>query len=93
MEVLFSLTKVNPDIEGLQLFSHPFLYYAYSNDATIFLRNYKSATEVIKMFDKCCLFSGLKKNYAKFEIDGIGVKKRVKMALCGMECIDLTDDV
>ena len=36
-------------------------------------------------------FSVLKTNYAKFEIDGIGVKKGVKMALCGIECIDLMD--
>ena len=78
MEVFFSLTKVNPDIEGLQLFSHPFLYYAYPDNATIFLRNYKSATEVIKVFDKCSLFSGLKTNYAKFETDGIGVKKGLR---------------
>ena len=38
-------------------------------------------------------FSVLKTNYAKFEIDGIGVKKGIKMALCGMDCIDLMDDV
>ena len=45
------------------------------------------------MFDKFCLFSGLKINNAECEIAGIGVKKGVKMALCGMKCIDLTDDV
>ena len=42
------------------------------------------------MFDKVYLFSGLKINNAKCDIVGIGVKKGVKMALCGM---DLTDDV
>ena len=45
------------------------------------------------MFDKVSLFSGLKINNAKCEIAGIGVKKGLKMALCGMECIDLTDDL
>ena len=39
------------------------------------------------------LFSGLKTNNAKCEIAGIGVKKEVKMTLCGMDCIDLTEDV
>ena len=58
-----------------------------------FLKNEKSATEVIKTFDKFSLFSGLKINNAKCEIAGIGVKKGVKMALCGMDCIDLTEDV
>ena len=45
------------------------------------------------MFDTFSLFSGLKINNGKCEIAGISVKKGVKMALCGMECIDLTDDV
>ena len=45
------------------------------------------------MFDKFSLFSGLKINNTKCEIAGIGVKKGVKMALCGMECISLTDDL
>ena len=36
-------------------------------------------------------FSDFKTNNAKCKIAGIGVKKEVKMALCGMECIDLTD--
>ena len=39
------------------------------------------------------LFSGLKINNAKCDIAGIGFKKEVKMALSGMDCIDLTEDV
>ena len=58
-----------------------------------FLKNEKSATEVIKTFDKFSLFSGRKINNAKCEISGIGVKKGIKMTLCGMDCIDLTEDV
>ena len=45
------------------------------------------------MFDKFCVFSGLKINNAECEIASIGVKKGVKMALCGIKQIDLTDDV
>ena len=48
--------------------------------------------EFINTFDTLSLFSGLKINNEKCEIAGIGVKKGVKMALCGMECIDLTED-
>ena len=40
-----------------------------------FVRNEKSATEVIKTFEKFSLYSGLKINNAKCEIAGIGVKK------------------
>ena len=93
LEVFLSLIKVNPGIEGLQFFSHTFLYFAYADDTTFFLRDEKSATEVIKTFDKFSVFSGLKINNAKCEICGIGVKKGIKMALCGMDCIDLTDNV
>ena len=37
-----------------------FLYSTYADDTTFFLRNEKSAIEVIKTFDKFSLFSGLK---------------------------------
>ena len=85
--------QYSPDIEGLQLFSHTFSYFAYADDTTIFLRNEKLAIEVIKTFDTFSLLSGVKINNAKCEISGTGVKKGVKMALCGMDCIDLTEDV
>ena len=93
LEVVFSLIKANPDIQGVQCFSHTFLHSACANDTTFFIRNEKSATEVIKTFDKFSLFSELKINNATCEIAGIGVKKGFKMALCGMDCIDLTKDV
>ena len=92
-EVVFSLTRANPYIEGLQFFRHTFLYSAYADDTTFFLRNKKSATEVIKTFDKSFIFSGLKIDNSKSKIGDIGVKKGVKMTLCGMDCIDLTEDV
>ena len=41
-------------------------------------------------FDKFSLVSGLKPNKAKCEIAGIGVLKGVLLALCRMDCIDLT---
>ena len=44
LEVVFSLIKASPDIEGLQFFSHTFLYYAYADDTTFFLKNEKLAT-------------------------------------------------
>ena len=50
LEVVFSLIKADPDIEGLQFFSHTFLYSADVDDTTFFLRNEKSAAEVIKIF-------------------------------------------
>ena len=52
-----------------------FLYSTYADDTTFFLRNEKSAIEVIKTFDKFSLFSGLKINNAKCETAGIDAKK------------------
>ena len=92
-ESVFFLIKVNPNIDGLQFFSQIFLYFAYADYTTFFLSNKKSATEVIKKFDNCPLFSGIKISNDKCEIAGIGVKKLVQMAICGMECLDSRDDV
>ena len=43
----------------------------------------------MKTFDIFSTFSGLKPNKSKCEIAGLGALKRVKLALFGMECIDL----
>ena len=39
------------------------------------------------------IFKTKRINNAKCEIASIGVKKGFKIALCGIECINLTDDV
>ena len=69
------------------------LFLKSSKAFSVSLRNKKPATEVMKTFDNFSLFSGLKINNAKCEKAAIGFKKEVKMALCGMECINLTVDV
>ena len=43
-------------------------------------------------FKKFSNYSRLKPNISKCEIAGVGILKGVKMALCGMVCIDLTKD-
>ena len=47
--------------------------------------------EIFKHFFKFFL-SPTKKNKSKCEIAGIGVLKRVKVALCGMRCVNLHED-
>ena len=92
LEVVSSLIKTNTDIESLQILV--ILPYTLLLQMTLpFLRHKKSATEVIKTFDKFYLFSGLKINNTKFEIAGVNVKKGFKLGLCRMEFIDLKDDV
>ena len=87
---MFLLIQENKKIHGLNIFNHTFLYTAYSDDTTFFLSNQQSVTEVIKVFEQFSLFSGLKPNKSKCEVAGIGALKGVSVALCGMECIDLT---
>ena len=43
----------------------------------------------LKLFSK---FPGLKPNILKCEVAGIGPLKGVKMAVCGIKCIDLTTE-
>ena len=37
-------------------------------------------------------FSGLRPNLSKCKVAGIGLLKGVKVAVCGIKCIDLTKD-
>ena len=59
------------------------------DDTTFFLKNEKSVIELMKTFDIFLTFSALKLNKSNCEIDGLAPVKGVKLALCGMECIDL----
>ena len=42
MEVLFTLIKNNEKIQGLDILNYRFLYSAYADDSTFFLRNIDS---------------------------------------------------
>ena len=84
------MIKENKNINGLNLFENTFLYTAYADDTTLFLKDMKSVTEVMKVFEKFSNYSCLKPNTKKCEIEGIGVLKGVHLELCGMECVDLT---
>ena len=46
----------------------------------------------MNVFDTFSIYSGLKPNKLKCKIAGIGVLKEASMELCGMECIDLTNN-
>ena len=89
---MFNLIKQNKDIHGLTFFDHTFLYTAYADDTTFFLKDKESVKKVMNVFDTFSIYSGLKPNWSKCEIAGISVLKGVSMELCGMECIDLTNN-
>ena len=89
LEIVFFSVEESENFQGLTIFNNQFLYTAYAHDTTFFLSNKNPVTEVIQVFEHFSFFSGLKPNKSKFKIAGIGVLKRVQMALCGMECVNL----
>ena len=92
LEILFPLIKENPSIKGLNIFDHCYLYSAYADDTTSFLKDINSIEEMVNSFHIFSRFSGLRPNLSKCEIAGIGVLKGVKVAVCGIQCVDLVLD-
>ena len=91
-EILFLLTKENPHIKGLNILDHCYLYSAYTDDTTFFLKDVNCIKEMINSFHIFSRFSGLRPNLSKCEIAGIGVLKGVKVAVCDIQCVDLVLD-
>ena len=86
LEILSILIKSKPEIEGMAIFDHNYLYSAYTDDTTFFLK------DIIYLKQYVWHFAELKPNLTKSEIAGIGVLKGVQVAVCGMRCIDLNVD-
>ena len=86
------MVRNNKDIKGLNIFDHLFLHTAYADDTTFFLGNKDSIGELVKTFTLFSFFSGLKPNFSKCEICGLGPLKGVEMTVCGMQTVYLTKD-
>ena len=92
LEVLFKLIKNNADIRGITIFNHTFLYTAFADDSAFFLNELLSIKNLIDTFTVFSLFSGLKENFSKCEIAGLGSLKGVLEAVCGLKSINLATD-
>ena len=92
LEVLFELIKNNADIRGITIFNHTFLYTAFADDSTFFLNDLLSVKNLIDTFTVFSLFSGLKANFSKCEIAGLGSQKGVLEGICSLKSINLTTD-
>ena len=75
LDVLFELIKNNDDIRGISIFNHAFLYTAVADDSTFFLNDLLLVKNLIDTFTVFFLFSGLKANFSKYEIAGLGSLK------------------
>ena len=92
LEILFLLIKENPCVKGLNIFDHCYLYSAYADDTTCFLKDVNSMKGMVNRFHIFSRFSGLRPNLSKSEIPGIGVLKGVKVTVCVIQCVDLVLD-
>ena len=80
---LFILIKPNKNIHGINIFNHGFLYTAYADDTTFFLKDLDSIKNVLEMLNHVL---------SKCEIAGIGLLKDEKVAPCELKSLDLTKE-
>ena len=92
LEAVICVIKSNKNIKGLNIFNHKFLYAAYADDTTFFLKDKISVFETLNIFCKFSLVSGLSLNTRKCEMASIGTLKRVNVALCGMKYLNRTKE-
>ena len=86
------MIKFNKNIHGINIFNHDFLYTAYADDTTFFLKDLDSVKNVSEMLNQFYMVSGLRPNFCKCEIAGIVSLKDAKVALCGLKSLDLTKE-
>ena len=92
LEVSFLLVKANHKMPGMNVSQYTYLYIAYADDTTFFMKNKTSIRQLMETFSTFSQFSCLKPNYKKFENPRIGALKSVKVAVFGMKCDDLCKD-
>ena len=77
----------------MTIFNYNYLYSAYVDDTTFFLKDIISVKHMVDTSNFFRYFSGLKPNLTKSEIAGIGALKGVQVAVCDKHCIDLNVDM
>ena len=92
LKIFFILIKSNKNIHGINIFNHDFLYTAYADDTNFFLKDLDSVKNVLEMLNQLHMVSGLRSNFSKCEIDGIGSLKDAKVAFCGLKSSYLTKE-
>ena len=76
----------------MSIFNHEFLYTAYADETTFFLKDMISVFVTLNIFCRFSLVSALSSNNTKNERADIGTLKGVNMALCGVKCLNLTKE-
>ena len=84
LKILFLLIKNDSSIKGIKVFDYVFLYTAYVDDSTFFLKDLASIKNLLDIFSYYSKYSGLKSNFSKCEITGIRSLKGAEVAVCGI---------
>ena len=92
LKVFFELIRNNTNIRGITIFNHAFWYTAFAEDSIFFLNELLSVKNLIDTFKVFSLFLGLKSNFSKCEIAGLGSLKGFLEAVCGLKSINLITD-
>ena len=64
LELFFILIKSNKNIHGINIFNHGFLYTAYADATTFFLKDLDSVKNVLEMLNQFYMVSGLPPNFS-----------------------------
>ena len=75
------------------MFKHEFLYTAYADDTTFFLKDRNYIIDLMNELNIFSNFSGLKRYETICKIAGIGILNGVQVALCGMKCVSLNNGI
>ena len=89
LEILSSLNKNDSSRKGIKVFDYVFLYTAYADDSTFFLKDLASVKKLLDIFAYYLKYSGLKPNFSKCEIAEIGSLKGVEVIVCGIKCVNV----
>ena len=93
LEILFLFVKKYLETKGIEIFENCFLYTAYANDTSLFLKDAQSIENLVEIFNNFSFFfSRLKPNLTKRQIAGVGALKGVQVIVSGMRCIDLCNE-
>ena len=78
--------------KNIKMFENTFLYTAYADVSTFFLKDKTSIKELLSTINYFSSFTGVKRNLFKCEVAGIGALKGVKVTICVIKCIDFTKE-
>ena len=87
LEIPFYVNKKQQNLKVIKMFENTFLYTAYADDSTFFLKDRNSVKELLNIINYFSSFMGLKPNLSKWKVAGIGALKGLKVTICGIESV------